>query len=219
MSYLVPEMLQFVRMLGRDVPLHTRILITVSGFISVWWPLLLVMPTIMAVGVYVSVRSSAAARHYLDVIILALPLAGPLCKKLTLARIAKFMALMYASGITLVECIRAGEKISGNSVFAQALHRAGQSLLAGESLSQGLERTKLLPPMALRMIRVGESTGTLEKSLQGICYFYTREAREAIDQLQSMIEPVMTLTLGGVIGWIMFSILGPVYDLVAHIRI
>ena len=89
----------------------------------------------------------------------------------------------------------------------------------GKSLSASFEATELFPPLVLRMIKVGESTGALQESLENIAYFYTRDVRESIENLQTMIEPAMTVVLGAIIGWVMFSILGPIYDLIANIKI
>jgi type IV pilus assembly protein PilC len=219
MIYLVPEMLQFVRLMGQEIPLHTRALIVVSRILVNYWYVFLCAPLLLAVVVCSCVRASPAARYYLDALTLRLPLVGAVCRKIILARVTRFMAMMYASGITIIECITAGEKIAGNRVFAEAMRRTGEALLAGASLGRSLEQAEMFPPMALRMIRIGENTGTLEQSLLGICYFYTRDVRESIERLQAMIEPAMTLFLGGVIGWIMFSILGPIYDLIAHVRV
>jgi type IV pilus assembly protein PilC len=76
----------------------------------------------------------------------------------------------------------------------------------------------LFPPLVLRMIVVGENTGALEQSLENISYFYTRDVRESLERLQSMIGPAMTVGLGGIIGWVMFSVLGPIYDLISNIK-
>jgi type IV pilus assembly protein PilC len=218
MIFLVPEMLQFVRLMGQEIPLHTRALIFVSGVLVNYWYVLLCVPFVLMIIICTCVSCSPAARYFLDALKLRLPIVGTIFRKIILARVTKFMAIMYASGITIIECIKFGENIAGNSVFAMAMHRTSEALLAGASLGNSLEQAELFPPMALRMVRIGENTGTLEQSLQGICYFYTRDVRESIEQLQAMIEPTMTLILGGVIGWIMFSILGPIYDLIAHVR-
>ena len=219
MIYLVPEMLQFVRLMGQEIPLPTRALIVVSRILVNYWYVFLCVPVLLGVVVYSCVSCSPAARYYLDALKLGVPIVGPICRKIILARVTRFMAMMYASGITISECITAGEKIAGNRVFATAMHRASEALLAGESLGRSLELAEMFPPLALRMVRIGENTGTLEQSLLGICYFYTRDIRESIERMQTMIEPAMTLLLGGIIGWIMLSILGPIYDLIAHVRV
>ena len=219
MIYLVPEMLQFVRIMGQEAPLHTRALIVVSRVLVNYWYIFLFAPVVLASAVYAAININSAVRYYADIIKLRLPIVGSVCRKIILARICRYMALMYASGITIIECIKSGEKISGNLVFEDAMRRVGQSLVAGESLSVSFAQAGMFPPLALRLIRVGETTGTLEQSLLGICYFYTRDVRDAIDRLQTMIEPALTLFLGSIIGWVMFSILGPIYDLITHVRI
>lgn len=100
-----------------------------------------------------------------------------------------------------------------------AMRAVGQQIADGQTLSDSFQETKLFPPLVLRMIRVGETTGALEESLENVSYFYTRDVKESIERLQTMIEPAMTVILGVIVGWVMFSILGPIYDLISNIKI
>ena len=95
----------------------------------------------------------------------------------------------------------------------------GQQIADGKSLSDSFDVTGLFPPLVIRMIRVGETTGALQESLENVSYFYTRDVRESIERLQSLIEPAMTVVLGVIVGWVMFSILGPIYDLITTIKV
>jgi type IV pilus assembly protein PilC len=104
-------------------------------------------------------------------------------------------------------------------VIENAVRSVGQQIADGKNLSDSFAATGLFPPLILRMIRVGESTGSLEKSLENVAYFYTRDVKESIERLQSMIEPTMTVILGLIIGWVMMSVLGPIYDLITKIKI
>jgi type IV pilus assembly protein PilC len=126
---------------------------------------------------------------------------------------------MYSSGITIIDCIRTGEEIAGNKSVERAMHQVGQSITDGTTLSDSFEAAGLFPPLVLRMIRVGENTGALEDALANISYFYTRDVKESIERLQSMIEPAMTIVLGSIIAWVMFSVLGPIYDLITKVKI
>ena len=99
------------------------------------------------------------------------------------------------------------------------MNNVGQMIADGRSLSDSFESTDLFPPLVLRMIKVGENTGALQDSLENVAYFYTRDVRESIEKLQTMIEPTMTVILGSIIGWVMFSVLGPIYDLIANVKI
>ena len=109
--------------------------------------------------------------------------------------------------------------IAGNKAVARAMHDVGQQIADGKTLSDSFASTDLFPPLVLRMIRVGETTGALQDSLLNISYFYNRDIKESIERLQSMIEPAMTVILGAIIAWVMFSVLGPIYDLITQVKI
>jgi type IV pilus assembly protein PilC len=118
-----------------------------------------------------------------------------------------------------MECVKSGEGIVGNTAVAAAVKDAGRLIGEGEGISAAFEKTELFPPLVLRMLRVGENTGTLEKSLQNVSYFYNRDVKESVERLQEMIGPALAVLIGLLVGWIMFSILGPIYDLIAKIKI
>ncbi len=219
MIYLVPELLKFIKTMGHEIPAHTKALIFVSNAFVDYWYIILFVPIAAFVGITTGVRYSPTFRYRVDAIKLRIPVIGPILKKIILTRLSSFFAMMYASGITIIDCIRTGEEIAGNMVIANAMRQVGQQIADGSTLSQGFQSTGLFPPLVLRMIRVGENTGALQESLQNVSYFYSRDVRESIDRLQSMIEPVMTVTLGGIVAWVMFSVLGPIYDLITKIKI
>jgi len=218
MTYLVPQLLSFVKTMGQELPAHTKALIFVSNIFVNYWYALLLTPIAIAVLYVVAVRTSPEMRLKADLMKLSIPVVGPILKKLILARLAGFFAMMYSSGITIIDCIRTAEDISGNKAIESAMRNVGQQIADGKNLSDSFESTSLFPPLVLRMIRVGETTGALEQSLENVAYFYTRDVRESIDRVQSMIEPVMTVVLGTIVGWVMLSILGPIYDLITKVK-
>jgi type IV pilus assembly protein PilC len=103
-------------------------------------------------------------------------------------------------------------------VIAQALSKVGQETAEGQSLSTSIGNAKLFPPLVLRMLKVGENTGNLDTALLNVSYFYNRDVSESIQKLQTMIEPMMTVILGIVLGWVMMSVLGPIYDIISKIQ-
>lgn len=219
MTYLVPQLLTFVKTMGGKLPAHTRALIFISDIFVNYWYLVVFIPIAIAVFIVVGVRVSPDMRLRVDLVKLNLPVIGPIMKKIILARLAGFLAMMYASGITIIDCIKTGEDIAGNKAIEIAIRSVGQQIADGKNLCDSFASTRLFPPLVLRMIRVGETTGALEQSLENVAYFYTRDVRESIDRLQSLIEPTMTVILGAIIGWVMLSVLGPIYDLVSNIKI
>lgn len=219
MTYLVPELLSFIKTMGSELPIHTKALIATSNVFVDYWYIILATPVVLFIGLIVGIKTNPEFALKVDALKLKLPVIGPILEKLILARLTSFFAMMYSSGITIIDCIRTGEDIAGNRAIEAAIHEVGQQIADGNSLSDSFESSKLFPPLVLRMIRVGETTGALQESLENVSYFYTRDVRESIERLQSIIEPAMTVVLGVLVGWVMFSILGPIYDLITDIEI
>ncbi len=219
MTYLVPELLRFIKTMGQELPVHTKVLIVVSNIFVNYWYILLLIPIVIILGIYIGIKTSPAFHLKYDELKLKIPVIGPILKKIILTRLCSFFAIMYSSGITIIDCIRTGEEIAGNKSIALAMHQVGQKISDGTTLSDSFSQVGIFPPLVLRMIRVGESTGALENALSNISYFYTRDVKESIERLQSMIEPAMTIVLGSIIAWVMFSVLGPIYDLITKVKI
>jgi type IV pilus assembly protein PilC len=218
MIYLVPQMTGFIRNMGQEVPLQTRILITVSSiFVDYWWAILLA-PFAAWGGLKLAIYRNPAVAYAVDYYKLKLPLLGPILRKIILSRFASSFAMMYGSGITVLDAIRSCEEIVGNRPIEQALKTAGQQIAEGKNLTAAFQDLNIFPPLVIRMLRIGENTGALDTSLLNVAYFYNREVRESIGKLQAMIEPAMTIILGALLGWVMLSVLGPVYDSISKMK-
>ena len=218
MIYLVPQMTGFIRNMGQDIPLQTRILIVVSEiFVNYWWAIV-AAPFALWAGIGLAVKRHPTAAYLVDYYKLTLPLVGPVLRKIILSRFCGSFAMMYASGITVLDAIRSCEEIVGNRPLEQALRSAGQQIAEGKNLTAAFQDLNLFPPLVIRMLRIGEGTGALDTALLNVSYFYNREVREAIGKLQAMIEPAMTLVLGAILGWVMLSVLGPVYDSISKMK-
>ncbi len=212
MVYLVPEMVKFLNSLGQELPLNTRILIFISNaFVSYWW-LIITVPLVLAAGAVAYVKQSAEARYRFDYLKLKLPLTGDILHKIIMARFARYFAMMYQTGIPILQAIKTCEKIVGNRVIADALSRAHAQINAGDSMSESFHNAGLFPPLVVRMIKVGETTGALDKSLLNISYFYDRDVNELMQKMLKLLEPALTVILGLILAFIMVSVLGPVYD-------
>lgn len=219
MLYLVPQLMQFMQNMGEELPLHTRLLIIVSGFFTKYWYLIILIPGIILLSVYTAMQFKPDFRRKVDAFKLRVPIIGPVIKKMIMTRFTNYFAIMYASGITIMDCVKSGETIVGNTAIAAAVKDAGRLIGEGAGISSAFEQTRLFPRLVIRMLRVGENTGTLEKSLQNVSYFYNREVKESVEQMQEMIGPALTVLIGLLVGWIMFSVLGPIYDLIAKIKV
>lgn len=212
MVYLVPEMVKFLNSLGQELPLNTRILIFISDiFVKYWW-LILALPIVLFTGLAAYINQSPNARYQFDYIKLKLPLTGEILQKIIMARFARYFALMYQTGIPILDAIKTCEKIVGNRVVADALSRAHAQINAGDSMSESFHNAGLFPPLVVRMIKVGENTGALDKSLLNVSYFYDRDVNELMQKMLKLLEPALTVVLGLILAFIMMSVLGPVYD-------
>ena len=218
MIYLVPQMTGFIRNMGQDIPLQTRILIAVSNFCVDYWWVVLATPFVVFFGIKFAARTNPAVAYALDRYKISMPLVGPIMKRIVLSRFASSFAMMYSSGITVLDAIRSCEEIVGNRPVEQALRGAGQQIAEGKNLTVAFQDAGLFPPLVIRMLRIGENTGGLDTALLNVSYFYNREVREAIGKLQAMIEPLLTVVLGAILGWVMLSVLGPVYDTISKMK-
>ena len=218
MIYLVPQMIGFIKGTGQAIPLQTRILIQVSAFfINYWWAVLLA-PVIAVAGIRYALTRSPAFRYKFDDFKLRVPLLGVIQRKIILSRFASIFAMMYSSGITILDCIKSSEEIAGNLVIKEGLARAGQQIAEGKNVSIAFQDVGLFPPLVIRMLRVGESSGKLDNALLNVSYFYNRDVKDAIGKVEVMIEPAMTVILGALLGWVMLSVLGPIYDSISKIK-
>jgi type IV pilus assembly protein PilC len=191
----------------------------VSAFFVAYWWAVLAAPFIIFFAVRLAAKGNPLVRYQLDRFKLALPVAGEIMRKIILSRFASIFALMYSSGITILDAIRSSEEIAGNMVIQEGLKRAGQQIGEGKNVTSAFQDIGLFPPLVVRMLRVGESTGALDKALLNVSYFYNREVRESIGKIQVIIEPALTVILGAVLGWVMLSVLGPIYDVISKIKV
>jgi type IV pilus assembly protein PilC len=216
--YLVPQVTALLKTMGLALPIQTRVLIGLSQFTATFWPLLLALPILATAGMSFMVRTNPRARYWFDYAILRLPVTGEILQKIILARFANFFALMYRSGITILEAVKTSEEIVANRYVADGIQRAGQQITAGESMSEAFQNLGMFPPLVIRMLRVGESTGALDTALMNITYFYNRDVRDSVDKALKLLEPTLTLVLGGMLALIMFSVLTPIYDIIGKIK-
>jgi type IV pilus assembly protein PilC len=218
MIYMVPQLKMFVKNMGQVLPMQTQILFFISDVLVNYWALFIIFPIIAVVTLQLVLRSNPLARFRLDAIKLGLPIIGPILKKIILSRFANTFAMLYAAGIPVLESIRTTQDIVGNQVVQHALRRVEQSIREGQNIASAFHDVGLFPPLVVRMLRVGETTGGLDKALLNVSYFYNRDVKESVERAQALIEPMLTVFMGALLGWIMLSVIGPIYDVISKIK-
>ena len=216
--YVVPELARLFRTVGQALPWQTRALIAVSdALLDYGWAQLAVIATTV-IGARQAVLTRPEIRLRFDAAMLRLPILGAVRRKIILARFTGLFAMMYASGITIIDALQVAEDVVGNSALKNGLQQVGRGIEQGRKVSEAFRAVELFPPLVTRMLRVGESTGALDTALANVSYFYDRDVREAIERLQAGIEPTLTLILGGLLMAVMSAVMMPVYDIVTRMK-
>ncbi len=218
MIYLVPQLTAFVSSMGQAIPWQTRLLLAISKIFVHYWQLILAIPIVLFMLLRVALAREGRMQYRLDHLKLRLLFIGPILNKIIMARLANTFALMYSSGISILDCIANLRNLVNNRVIAASLDEVMSDIEAGKNLAQSFLDTGVFPPLVVRMIRVAETTGRLDEALYNVGYFYDRDVKDAIRKVQILIEPAMTVILGLLLGWVMLSVLSPVYDIITRIK-
>lgn len=216
--YLVPRLVEFLHSMGQSLPWPTRALLGSARWLHEYGALLLTFLALLGLGLRLSWQYSPAFRLRSDALLLRLPRLGPILQTLILARLARFLAMLHAAGLPLLDSLALLEGIAGNAALARALHDVQEYIRQGQGISASFARSHYFPPLFLRLLRVGEATGRLDKALQHLAYFYQRDGRDAIARLQIWIEPCLTVLLGLLLAWMMSAVLGPIFDALGRLQ-
>jgi type IV pilus assembly protein PilC len=212
-------MAAFLQNMGQSLPLNTRLLIALADTLAAYWWLLISLPILGLIAFSLLIQHSSVLRYRYDQLKLQLPITGPILQKIIMARFSRYFALMYQTGIPVLDAIQISQGLVGNQVVANSLVQVHADISGGEAMSDSFNNAGLFPKLVVRMIKVGESTGGLDKSLFTISEFYDQEVRDAMQSLLKLIEPLLTVLLGSLLGFIMYSVLGPVYDSFSTLKI
>ena len=213
MLFVVPQITAFLTNLGQDLPLLTRILIKGAEiFALVWWSLPLGL--LMLALAYTSGRKiSRTAEIYFDSLLLSVPLFGPILRKLALARFLTSLSMLLKSGLTVSNALQTATPTVSNSYLISRLSRSHNELVSGKALSAVLN--DILPPHSLHMIAIAEKSALLPLTLDRIARNAKEDSHRAVNLLLGMIEPALTLCVGGLLAWIVLAVLGPLYGALA----
>ena len=219
MIYLVPQLVSFIKGTGQEIPLQTRMLIATSNVFVNYWYVILAVPPLLFGLFTLAMRYDPSLRYHLDNLKLNLWPTGPILRKIILARFANTFAMMYGSGISILDCIANSINLVNNQVIAKSLQQITLEIEAGKNLTQSFHNAAIFPSLVIRMLKVGEATGQLDVALRNVSYFYDREVKDSIKKAQALIEPTMTIVLGLLLGWVMLSVLSPIYDLISKVKL
>lgn len=211
-SYVVPNITQVFVEMGKVLPWPTRLLIDFSGFVQRFWWLLCLL---LAGGVF-GLRylvSLQVGRNVWDLLKLKMPMTGPVVRKILLARFASTLGSLLNSSVGLLPSMQIVRNLIDNVQVARVVDEAMEDVERGKSMTTALARSPWFPPMFVQMISIGEQSGSLEKMLEKVSSAYDREVETAILGMTALIEPIMIVCMGGAVGFIVLSILLPIFEM------
>lgn len=212
MVKVVPGIAEMFAGQGAELPFTTRFLIAVSAVIAGYWWLLIILAA-GGIQLFRKWHATPVGRELTDRVVLWLPVIGGLARKIAVARLARTLATMLASGVQLLQALDIVRSLLGNVVLEKVLTQARDEIREGAGIAAALKRSGQFPPLVTHMIAVGERSGQLEQMLTDLADAYDRETSAAITRATAVLEPVMIVLMGGSVGFIVFAIMTPILQL------
>lgn len=209
---VVPVFAEIFGELGGELPAPTRFLIAAGDFmVYKWWAVLLVInSTIIFMKLIMKIR---VVQRIFDIVSLKFPVVGDLVTKVGVARFARTLGTLISSGVPILQALKITRETIGNSVIQDAVDKVHDSIKEGDTIAAPLDETKVFPPMVVNMIDVGEETGQLDAMLNKVADIYDQEVEVAVEAMLTLMEPIIIVVLGGIIGFIVVSLYLPIFTL------
>lgn len=215
--FVIPKISAILMDSGQALPIYTVVVLDISNFFATYGLFLLVAIIVIGYFLFRYVRTDAGRLSY-DRFKIQIPYLGGLYRKLYLARIADNLNTMILSGISMIRAVEITGRIVGNKVYENILTDAGIAIRGGASVAESFSKHPEVPGIMIQMMKVGEETGELGSILKTLAHFYDREVTTAVDTIVDLIEPVMVVVLGIGVGFLIVSVLMPIYNMTAAIQ-
>jgi type IV pilus assembly protein PilC len=218
LKFIVPMFASMFEQMGAKLPAFTQLLVDFSNFLSS--PAALTIPLLCGAAFYAFtwIKSTPKGAFMLDKYALKLPVFGDLIRKVAVARFSRTLGTLLKSGVPLMGALEIVRDSIGNMVVAAAMEDLRLAVSEGEGLYKPLERAMVFPPMVTQMVAIGEETGAIDAMLEKIADFYDEEVENAVHALTSMLEPLMMVLIGGIVGSIIIGMYLPIFDIVNKIK-
>lgn len=215
--FVVPQFQNVFASFGADLPAFTMMIVSASDFmIGYWWLVLFIFGGIGFTFTFFKKRS-LAFQHFLDRLILKLPVIGQIMHNSAIARFGRTLAVTFQAGVPLVEALDIVAGATGNSVYEKAVHRVRDDVSVGYQVNVAMKQVNLFPHMVIQMVAIGEEAGALDAMLYKVAEFYEQEVNNAVDALSSLLEPLIMIFIGGIVGAMVVGMYLPIFKLAAAI--
>lgn len=212
MAKVVPQVTEFLLNIGQELPGITTALIATSHFFIDYFLYIVAGIMIFIFLLKLGRALSEGILYKTDLVALHVPLMGNLIRKISLSRFCQTFGVLFSSGLPILKCLHSASQTAGNAVIREALEHVQELVKEGTPLSAAMGSSGEFPSLVIRMVKIGEESGNLTGVLSQVAEFYDNDVNEAVDSMIQMIEPALTLVLGGIMMWIAAAVFGPVYD-------
>jgi len=213
LAFIVPVFAKMFGGLGAELPGPTQFVMSISNFLKAQ-ALYLIFGTIGIIGVFIWWKKTPSGALIVDKTLLVSPVLGNLVRKSSVARFTRTLSTLLSSGVSILEALEITAKTAGNLVISNAINKSVLAIAEGDTITGPLRETQVFPPMVTQMISVGEKTGGLDEMLSKIADFYDEEVDDAVSALTSVIEPIIIVFMGIVIGGILIAMYLPMFDII-----
>ncbi|MEO2153507.1 MAG: type II secretion system F family protein [Aquificota bacterium] len=211
--FLVPTFANIYKSFGAQLPFMTQMLINASNWLQHYILQFLIGLVGFVVAFVMAYKKIYTFRKVIDFLKLKLPMFGALFEKGALAKFARTFATLFSAGVSIERALELSSKVMGNVIYEEALEKIRQEVMQGEPLWKAMEKTKRFPKMFIAMVKIGEETGQLDAMLESLADFYEDDVKTTIDGLISMIEPMMMMVIGGIVGVILMALYLPIFKI------
>ena len=211
--FVVPQFREAFQDYGADLPAFTELVFGLSAFMVQWWWLFALGAAAAIGGFIFAMKRSPAMAHFVDRMMLKLPVIGQVLHNAAVARFARTLAVTFAAGVPLVEALDTVAGATGNQVYEQAVHRMKNDVAVGYPVNVAMKQVNVFPHMVVQMTAIGEEAGALDTMLYKVAEFYEQEVNNAVDALSSLIEPMVMVVIGTMVGAIVIAMYLPIFKL------
>ncbi|MFZ5663285.1 MAG: type II secretion system F family protein [Pseudomonadota bacterium] len=211
--WVVPQFEEVFKGFGADLPAFTKMIIAMSDFMISWWWLMLLGTVGLVVAFIMLKKRSPAFAHFLDRTVLKVPVIGQIMHNAAIARFSRTLAVTFKAGVPLVEALDSVSGATGNMVYTEAVRRIRDDVAVGYQLNMAMKQTNLFPHMVVQMAAIGEEAGALDAMLFKVAEHYEQEVNNAVDALASLIEPLIMVFLGVLVGGMVIGMYLPIFKL------
>lgn len=211
--FVVPVFEDVFRGAGAELPAPTQMVVSASEFMQAYWWLLLLVVISSVVGIVMAKKRSLAFAHFLDRLLLRFPVIGNIMRQSAIARFARTLGVTFHAGVPLVEALESVAGATGSIVYGDAIRQVRDDVSVGHQLQLAMRQTGLFPNMVVQMTAIGEESGALDQMLFKVAEFYEEEVNNAVDTLTTLLEPLIMVILGVVVGGMVVALYLPIFKL------